>query len=183
MTLCLAAFSKPDNTSLIRLRNCPVSLHPMSNIVEIEALGALHEPGKRLFGLDLGTKTIGLGLSDGLMTIASPYLTIARTKFTRDVAELARLVDKEGVFALVIGLPLNMDGSEGPRAQATRAFVRNLQGKLDLPVVFWDERLSTVAAERAMLEADLSRKKRAQKIDAAAAAFILQGALDRLAKR
>ena len=154
----------------------------MSNIVEIENLKDRHKPGERLFGLDLGTKTIGLALSDGLLTVCSPYKTIQRTKFTHDVAELAELARKEDVFALVIGLPLNMDGSEGPRVQATRAFVRNLQGKLDLPVVFWDERLSTVAADRAMLEADLSRAKRAERIDAAAAAFILQGALDRLAR-
>ncbi|MCB1463542.1 MAG: Holliday junction resolvase RuvX [Nitratireductor sp.] len=153
-----------------------------SNIVEIENLKALHRPGLRLFGLDLGTKTIGLALSDGMLSVASPYHTIRRTKFTRDASELAALSAKEGVFALVIGMPLNMDGSEGPRAQATRAFVRNLADKLDLPVTFWDERLSTVAAERAMIEADLSRAKRAEKIDAAAAAFILQGALDRLAR-
>ena len=105
-----------------------------------------------------------------------------RTKFTKDATELAALAEKEGVFALVVGLPFNMDGSEGPRAQATRAFVRNLQGRLNLPVALWDERLSTVAAERAMIEADLSRAKRAERIDAAAAAFILQGALDRLAR-
>ena len=139
-------------------------------------------PGHRLFGLDLGTKTIGIALSDGLLSVCSPYKTIKRTKFTKDVTELAAMAAREDVFALVLGLPLNMDGSEGPRAQATRAFVRNLQGKLDLPVMLWDERLSTVAAERAMLEADLSRAKRAERIDAAAAAFILQGALDRLSR-
>ncbi len=154
----------------------------MSQIVEIEKLKELHVPGLRLFGLDLGTKTIGIALSDGLLSVCSPYKTIKRTKFTKDVAELASMAAREDVFALVLGLPLNMDGSEGPRAQATRAFVRNLQGKLDLPVVLWDERLSTVAAERAMLEADLSRAKRAERIDAAAAAFILQGALDRLSR-
>ena len=152
----------------------------MSQIVELADIKAMHRPGQRLFGVDLGTKTIGLALSDGLIGIATPYRTIKRTKFTADVAELAGYCAKEGVFALVMGLPLNMDGSEGPRAQSTRAFVRNLKGKLDLPIAFWDERLSTVAAERAMLEADLSRKKRAEKIDSAAASFILQGALDRL---
>ena len=152
------------------------------NITDLTSLKWRHKPGQRLFGIDLGTKTIGLALSDGLLTVASPYRTLKRTKFTKDAEELRALCEKEGVFALVVGLPLNMDGSEGPRAQATRAFVRNLEGKLDLPVAFWDERLSTVAAERAMLEADLSRKKRAEKIDAAAAAFILQGALDRLGR-
>jgi putative Holliday junction resolvase len=154
----------------------------MSNVIEIEQLKQRHRPGERLFGVDLGTTTIGLALSDGMLSVATPYHTIARTKFTRDAAELAALAKKEGVFALVVGLPLNMDGSEGPRAQATRAFVRNLQGRLNLPVALWDERLSTVAAERAMIEADLSRAKRAERIDAAAAAFILQGALDRLAR-
>ena len=150
------------------------------NILSAEALKAQHEPGKRLLGLDLGTKTIGLAISDGLLTVASAFHTIRRTKFSKDVAELLEIAGKEGVFGLVIGLPLNMDGSEGPRVQATRAFVRNLAAHTDLPVLLWDERLSTVAAERAMLEADLSRKKRAERIDAAAASIILQGALERL---
>ena len=154
----------------------------MQNPVSIEDLKAAHQPGKRLFGLDLGTKTIGIALSDGLLGVASPFHTIKRTKFTRDVEELAKLSTAQDVYGLVLGMPLNMDGSEGPRAQATRAFVRNLKGKLDLPVALWDERLSTVAAERSMLEADLSRKKRAERIDAAAASFILQGALDRMAR-
>jgi len=150
------------------------------NILSAEELKALHKPGKRLLGLDLGTKTIGLAISDGLLTVASAFHTIRRTKFGKDVAELLEITGKNDVYGLVIGLPLNMDGSEGPRVQATRAFVRNLATHTDLPVLLWDERLSTVAAERAMLEADLSRKKRAEKIDAAAAAFILQGALERL---
>ena len=136
--------------------------------------------GGALLGLDLGTKTIGLAISDGLLTVASAFHTIRRTKFGKDVAELLEITGKNDVYGLVIGLPLNMDGSEGPRVQATRTFVRNLAAHTDLPVLLWDERLSTVAAERAMLEADLSRKKRAEKIDAAAAAFILQGALERL---
>ena len=150
------------------------------NILSAEELKALHKPGKRLLGLDLGTKTIGLAISDGLLTVASAFHTIRRTKFGKDVAELLEITGKNDVCGLVIGLPLNMDGSEGPRVQATRTFVRNLAAHTDLPVLLWDERLSTVAAERAMLEADLSRKKRAEKIDAAAAAFILQGALERL---
>ncbi|MEC9344567.1 MAG: Holliday junction resolvase RuvX [Pseudomonadota bacterium] len=154
----------------------------MTNLIAIEDIKARHASGKRLLGLDLGTRTIGLALSDVLLGIATPWRTIKRTRFTRDAAELASLAEKEGVFAMVVGLPLNMDGSEGPRAQATRAFVRNLEGRIALPVVFWDERLSTVAAERVMIEADLSRAKRAERIDAAAAAVILQGALDRLAR-
>ncbi|MCB1386687.1 MAG: Holliday junction resolvase RuvX [Nitratireductor sp.] len=150
------------------------------NIIDIAELKSLHQAGARLFGLDLGSKTIGIAVSDGLLTIASAFHTIRRVKFGKDVAELLKLAGENRVFGLVIGLPLNMDGSEGPRVQATRAFVRNLAPLSALPVVLWDERLSTVAAERAMLEADLSRRKRAEKIDAAAAAFILQGALDRL---
>jgi putative Holliday junction resolvase len=151
------------------------------NIITIEELARLHKHGERLFGLDLGTKTIGIAVSDGMLSIASSLLTIQRTKFTKDVVRMVELSEKNRVCGLVMGLPLNMDGSEGPRAQATRAFARNLGNLTSLPVVFWDERLSTVAAERAMIEADMSRKKRAEKIDAAAAAFILQGALDRIA--
>lgn len=151
-----------------------------SNIISVEELAELHQPGQRLFGLDLGTKTIGIAVSDGLLRVASSLETIQRTKFTKDVARMLELCGQNKVCALVMGLPLNMDGSEGPRAQATRAFVRNLAQHTDLPVVYWDERLSTVAAERVMIEADMSRKKRAEKIDAAAAAFILQGVLDRI---
>ena len=151
-----------------------------SNIITVEELAALHQHGQRLFGLDLGTKTIGIAMSDGMLNIASSLETIQRTKFSKDVARLLELAAKYKVGALVMGFPLNMDGSEGPRAQATRAFVRNLAPLTPLPVIFWDERLSTVAAERVMVEADMSRKKRAEKIDAAAAAFILQGVLDRI---
>ena len=154
----------------------------MGNVADLETLKRLHRPGMRLLGLDLGTKTIGLALSDGLLTVGSPYRTIQRTKFTRDAEELLAVATRGGGVPLLIRPPPNMDGSEGPRVQATRAFVRSLAQKSDLPVAFWDERLSTVAAERALLEADLSRKKRAEKIDATAAAFILQGALDRLAR-
>ena len=139
-------------------------------------------PGSRLAGLDLGTKTIGIALSDPGLRIATPFHTIRRTKFGKDAEELLKLCAREKVGGLVLGLPINMNNTEGPRAQATRAFLRNLAPLTDIPVVLWDERLSTAAAERAMLEADLSRKKRAEKIDAAAAAFILQGALDRLAR-
>ncbi len=150
------------------------------NIISVEELAQLHQHGQRLLGLDLGTKTIGIAVSDGMLQIAASLETIQRTKFSKDVERLLELSGQNKVCALVIGLPLNMDGSEGPRAQATRAFVRNLVRLTDLPVVLWDERLSTVAAERVMIEADMSRKKRAAKIDAAAAAFILQGVLDRI---
>ena len=151
-------------------------------IVTLEALKPLLIRGARLLGLDLGTETIGLALSDVEFRIATPMKTLKRTKFRADAAALAKLAAEFEIAGLVLGLPLNMDGSEGPRAQATRAFVRNLGPILPLPVLLWDERLSTVAAERALLAADLSRAKRGAIIDATAAAFILQGALDRLAR-
>jgi len=138
------------------------------------------QPEARLLGLDVGTKTIGLALSDVTRSIATPYDTIRRTKFTTDARALAEIVAKEGVGALVIGLPINLDGSAGPRAQSTRAFARNLASHIPLPMAFWDERLSTAAVERHLIEADASRKRRAQVIDRMAAAYILQGALDRL---
>jgi putative holliday junction resolvase len=142
---------------------------------------APHLPnGSTLLGLDLGTKTIGVALSDAGLSFASPKHVILRKKFTQDAESLLAYAKTQNVAALVIGLPLNMDGSEGPRAQATRAFVRNMEKLTTLPFIFWDERLSTVAAERSMIEMDMSRSKRAERIDAAAAAFILQGALDRL---
>lgn len=133
-----------------------------------------------LAGLDLGTKTIGVAISDSLRNVATPVLTIRREKFTLDAEALLKLVTEREVKGLVLGLPRNMDGSEGPRAQSTRAFARNLARMTALPITFWDERLSTVAAERALLEADTSRAKRAQLIDHVAAGYILQGALDRL---
>lgn len=151
-----------------------------NNIITLEEAAVQHRHNQRMVGIDLGSKTIGIALSDTLLTIASPAFTIRRTKFAKDAKALLEFCDEQNAFAFVVGLPLNMDGSEGPRVQATRAFARNLGNICDMPIVFWDERLSTVAAERAMIEADLSRKKRAQKIDAAAAGFILQGALDRL---
>lgn len=134
-----------------------------------------------LAGLDLGEKTIGVAVSDRRRTVATPLTTIRRRKFTLDAVELEKILDARGIAALVLGLPLNMDGSEGPRAQATRAFARNFAQRRDLPILLWDERLSTVAAERALLEADASRRKRAEVIDHVAAGIILQGALDRLA--
>ncbi|MFV0385858.1 Holliday junction resolvase RuvX [Paracoccus sp. (in: a-proteobacteria)] len=131
-------------------------------------------------GLDLGTKTIGVAVSDGLRHVASPLTVVRRRKFTLDAAELLQIASQRQLAGLILGLPRNMDGSEGPRAQSTRAFARNLSGLTDLPIGFWDERLSTVAAERALLEADTSRRRRAEVIDQVAAGYILQGALDRL---
>jgi putative Holliday junction resolvase len=133
-----------------------------------------------LMGLDLGTHTVGVAVSDTRRRVATPLETIRRKKFTLDAQRLLDVARGRDVAGLVVGLPVNMDGSEGPRAQSTRAFARNLQGLTDLPLTFWDERLSTVAAERALLEADASRARRAEVIDAVAAGFILQGFLDRL---
>ncbi|WP_309086290.1 Holliday junction resolvase RuvX [Chelativorans sp.] len=149
-------------------------------IVSIEQLAEILPAGRPLAGLDLGTKTIGVAVSDLGLSLATPRAMIARKKFSQDAETLLDLFRRETVRGVVVGLPVNMDGSEGPRAQSTRAFVRNLSQKVDLPFVFWDERLSTVAAERALIEMDVSRAKRAGRIDSAAAAFILQGALDRL---
>lgn len=132
-------------------------------------------------GLDLGTVTIGVAVSDGMRSIGTPLETIKRKKFGVDAAKLLELTTHRDITGLVLGLPRNMDGSEGPRCQATRAFARNLSKLTDLPITYWDERLSTVAAERALLEADTSRKKRANVIDHVAAGYILQGLLDRLA--
>jgi putative pre-16S rRNA nuclease len=135
---------------------------------------------QRLLGLDLGTKTIGLALSDVMLTIATPLETIRRTKFTADAEQLIAIATKHQVGGLVLGYPLNMDGSKGPRAQASESFARNLQRLSELPVALWDERLSTAAVTRTLLEADASRRRRAEVVDKMAASFILQGALDRL---
>lgn len=149
-------------------------------VASIEGLKSLLLTGQVLAGLDLGEKTIGLAISDRNLSFAHPRPVILRKKFTRDAETLLAALKAENVAAAIIGLPLNMDGSEGPRAQATRAFVRNIERLTDLPFAFWDERLSTVAAERNLIEMDVSRKKRDSRIDSAAAAFILQGVLDRL---
>jgi putative Holliday junction resolvase len=133
-----------------------------------------------LAGLDFGDKTIGIAVSDLRRQVATPLSTIRRVKFTADADALLALCTARGIAGLILGLPRNMDGSEGPRAQATRAFARNLSRLTALPIGFWDERLSTVAAERALLEADTSRKRRSEVIDHVAAGYILQGALDRL---
>ena len=131
-------------------------------------------------GLDLGTKTIGVAVSDHMRSIATPLQTIKRQKFTQDADHLLSICEGRQLCGLILGLPRNMDGSEGARAQSTRAFARNLAQKTDLPISFWDERLSTVAAEKALLEADTTRKRRSEVIDHVAASYILQGALDRL---
>lgn len=132
-------------------------------------------------GLDLGTVTIGVAVTDSFRRVATPLETIKRTKFGKDATALLEIVKSREIKGIVLGLPLNMDGSEGPRCQSTRAFARNLVPLTDLPISYWDERLSTVAAERALLEADTSRKRRSEVIDHVAASYILQGALDRLA--
>ena len=147
---------------------------PEAFVAEIPAMGALA-------GLDLGTATIGVAVSDVMRSVATPLETIDRKKFGVDASKLLELTTHRLVTGLVLGLPMNMDGSEGPRCQATRAFARKLEKLTPLPITFWDERLSTVAAERALLEADTSRKRRAEVIDHVAAGYILQGMLDRMA--
>ena len=151
------------------------------NILSIEALLPRLSRYGRLMGIDLGTKTIGLALSDVERRIATPLETIQRAKFTKDLARMVELAKLHEVAAFVIGLPLNMDGTEGPRAQATRAFIRNSAPVTQIPFVFWDERLSTAAVTRSLIDQDASRTKRAEIVDRMAAAYILQGALDRLA--
>jgi putative holliday junction resolvase len=144
---------------------------------------ATHFPPRgTLIGLDLGTKTIGVAVSDPDRKLAAGVTTIARTTFTVDAKALLALAAERAVTGFVLGLPINMDGSEGPRAQSTRAFARNFAKLTDLPIALWDERLSTAAVERGLIEADMSRKRRDEVIDQHAAAFILQGALDRLAR-
>jgi putative pre-16S rRNA nuclease len=150
-----------------------------ADIVEIDALKE-RAAGKALIGLDLGSKTIGIATSDPLWTVAAPRETIRRTKFNPDAERLVEIINEIDAGAIILGLPLNMDGSEGPRVQSTRTFARNLSPKIDIPIFFWDERLSTVAVTRTLLEADTSRKKRAEVVDKMAASFILQGVLERL---
>ena len=152
---------------------------------DLIALKDLLPPRGRLLGLDLGEKTIGLAVSNSGLTVASPLETIKRAKFTVDAERLKKIIDEERIGALVIGLPVNMDGSEGPRCQSTRQFARNLAqvAGIELPYAFWDERLSTSAVDRFMIEeADMTRKRRGEVVDKMAAAFILQGALDRIAR-
>jgi len=144
--------------------------------------GALLPPRGALIGLDLGTKTIGVAASDPDRRLAAPVETIARKRFQLDAEQIFALAGERSAVGFVLGLPINMDGSEGPRAQATRAFAANFAKRTALPIALWDERLSTAAVERALIEADASRAKRKNVIDAHAAAYILQGALDRLAR-
>jgi putative Holliday junction resolvase len=153
-------------------------------VVALVDLPARLAPRQRLFGLDLGTKTIGVAVSDPGLVVASPLTTTRRTKFTADAQALLALVDENNVGGLVIGLPRNMDGSEGPRCQSTRQFADNLLKLRDISIVFWDERLSTAAVERAMVaEGDVSRARRAAIVDQVAAGYILQGFLDSLPRR
>ena len=148
---------------------------PLPSIAELKQHLAR---GERLLGLDVGSKTIGLALSDTTLTVASPLETIRRGKFASDAERIRRIVAEQGIGGLVVGLPINMDGSEGPRCQSVRQFAKNLLERLALPLAFWDERLSTAAVTRTLIEADMSRKRRAETIDKLAAAYILQGALD-----
>ena len=148
---------------------------------DLETFRAALPAGRAIAGLDLGDKTIGIALSDLRRVVATPIHVLRRVKFTTDAAELLEILAARGAAGILLGLPLNMDGSEGPRVDCTRAFARNLARLTDLPIAFWDERLSTVAAERALIAADTSRKRRKEVIDQVAAGYILQGALDRLA--
>lgn len=150
-------------------------------VLPLAETAALLPPRGALLGLDLGTKTIGVATSDPDRRLATPVETIKRTTFTADAKRLFVLASERRAIGFVLGLPINMDGSEGPRAQSTRAFARNLSKLTDLPIALWDERLSTAAVERELIAADASRKKRAAVIDQHAATYILQGALDRLA--
>ena len=149
-------------------------------VLPLDQLVPLLGRDRRLMGLDLGSKTIGLALSDVSRTIATPHSTVARTKFTKDAEILFQLIDRQGVDGLVLGLPISLDGSEGPRCPSTRQCAANLLGLRDLPIALWDERLSTAAVTRTLLEADASRRRRAEVVDKMAAAYILQGALDYL---
>ena len=145
-----------------------------------EDFAAALPPMNALMGLDLGTKTIGVAVSDRIGAVATPLETVKRKKFSVDAARLLEIIKERDISGILLGLPRNMDGTEGPRCQSTRAFARNLAPLTDLPISFWDERLSTVAAEKALLEADTTRKRRAEVIDHVAASYILQGALDRM---
>jgi putative holliday junction resolvase len=151
-------------------------------LVDLLELKALLPAGGRLLGLDVGSRTIGLALSDSGLSVAAPLSTLPRGKFVADAALLAAIVDERGVGGLVIGLPIGLDGREGPRSQSVRQFAANLQARLDLPMAFWDERFSTLAVERPLREAAMSHRRRAAVVDKLAAAYILQGALDRLGR-
>ena len=146
----------------------------------IEDFVTLLPPQGRLLGLDVGKKTIGLALSDASRLIASPLFTIERSSFKKDMAQLAAFIKEHAATGLVVGYPVNMDGSEGPRTQSTRGFIRELKKHTPLPVLLWDERMTTMVVERVMLDADMSRSRRAELVDKLAASYILQGVLDRI---
>lgn len=152
-------------------------------VINLDTLAATLPPRGALIGLDVGTKTIGVAVSDSTRFIATPLKTIRRKKFSEDILPLIAMIAERNIAAVVVGLPLNMDGSEGPRAQSIRQFAANCAARIDQPIVFWDERLSTVAVTRTLLEADASRKQRAAVVDRMAAAYILQGVLDYLRGR
>jgi putative Holliday junction resolvase len=149
-------------------------------VIELTNLKAALAPRARLLGLDVGSKTIGLAIADSALSVASPLITLKRGKFAGDAAKLMAIVTERGIGGLVVGLPVAMDGSEGPRCQSVRQFAANLLAVFDLPLAFWDERFSTIGAERPLRDAEMSHRRRAEVIDKMAAAYILQGALDRL---
>jgi len=149
-------------------------------ICSIDEFRAAVAPSQRLIGLDLGEKTIGLALSDTLLTVATPMETLKRGKFSADADKLQAIIEMQNVGGIVVGLPLNMDGSDGPSAQSARAFARNFAARSKIPILLWDERLSTAAVTRTLIDADASRRRRAEVVDKMAAAYILQGVLDRL---
>jgi putative Holliday junction resolvase len=150
-------------------------------VIDIVAMKAALAPGGRLFGLDIGSKTIGIAVSDSALKVASPLMVLPRVKFAADMVKLKGLIAERSVGGLVLGLPIGLDGREGPRSQSVRQFAANLLGMIDLPLAFWDERFSTLGAERPMKEAEMSHRRRGELIDKLAAAYILQGALDRIA--
>ena len=164
------------------IKNQKSNTNHSSAIVTIEELEKGLVIGRPLLGLDPGSKTIGIAISDSLHNIATPLETVRRSKFAADAAQILDVIKEYNGGGIILGLPLNMDGSEGPRVQSVRAFVRNLSPLVKLPICFWDERLSTIAVERTLLEADASRKRRSEVIDKMAAGFILQGALDRISQ-
>ena len=151
--------------------------------IEINELKSLLKKDERLLGLDLGSKTIGMALSDIRLTVATPMETIRRKKFTKDAERLLSIIAEQNVGGLVLGLPKNMDGTEGRRCQSTRQFAKNMSEKTPIPLCFWDERLSTIAVTRTLLEADTSRKRRSELVDKMAASYILQGVLDNLSQK
>jgi len=151
-------------------------------VIDLLNLKATLAPGERLLGLDAGQKSIGLAICDSNLRVASPLTTIRRAKFAADAAAIGRIITERRIGGLIIGLPVGMDGREGPRSQSVRQFAQNLLGVVDLPIAFWDERFSTIGAERPLRDAEMSHRRRARVVDKLAAAYILQGALDRLSR-